>query len=236
MKISIVIPAYNEELYIEKCLASIKKHYIDNICEVIVVDNGSRDTTPKIVRQFPFATIISEPKKGASHARQKGLIHAKGDLIAFIDADTVMNAGWIQKAINEFQNDKNLVALSGPVTYDLNSWYSSFIDAYFDILVLPLSKITGSVILCGNFVVRKDAIINIGGFDTSIKFYGDDTNIARRLQKVGRVAFKSNFMINTSARRLKKEGITKTGFTYAINFFSEKFFHKQITKEYEDVR
>lgn len=236
MKISIVIPAYNEELYIKKCLSSIKKHYIDAICEVIVVDNGSRDTTSKIAQEFPFVTIISEPKKGASYARQKGLMHAKGDLIAFIDADTVMTSNWIQKAINEFNAKKNLVALSGPVSYDLNSWYSSFIDAYFDILVLPLSKITGSVILCGNFVVRKKAIIDIGGFDTTIAFYGDDTNIARRLQKVGKVAFKSNFMIYTSARRLKKEGITKTGFIYAVNYFSEKFFHTQVTKKYHDVR
>jgi len=237
MKISLVIPAYNEELYIKKCLQSIKKCQSDYICEVIVVDNGSCDTTSKIAEQFPFVTIISEPKKGASNARQKGLMHAKGDLIAFIDADTIITSGWIEKAIEEFTDHKNLVALSGPVSYDdLNSWYSSFIDTYFDIFVLPLSKITGSLILCGNFVVRKDAIISIGGFDTKIAFYGDDTNIARRLKKVGKVAFKRNFFIYTSGRRLKKEGITKTGFIYAINYFSEKIFHKQVTKKYRDIR
>ena len=236
MKISLVIPAYNEELYIKKCLLSIQKNKIDAICEVIVVDNGSVDTTSKIAEQFPFVTIISEPKKGASNARQKGLMHAKGDLIAFIDADTVITKGWMQKAVNEFAVHKNLVALSGPVSYDLNVWYSSLIDAYFDILVLPLSKITGSLVLCGNLVVRKNAIIDIGGFDTKIAFYGDDTNIARRLQKVGKVVFKRNFFIYTSGRRLKKEGITKTGFTYAVNYFSERFFHKQITKKYQDIR
>jgi len=236
MKISLVIPAYNEELYIKKCLSSIKRHQIDDICEVIVVDNGSCDTTSKIAEQFPFVTIISEPQKGASYARQKGLMHAKGDLVAFIDADTVITPGWIEKAINEFVTHKNLVALSGPVSYDLNIWYSSLIDAYFDILVVPFSKITGSLVLCGNFVVRKDAIIDIGGFDTKIAFYGDDTNIARRLKKVGKVTFKRNFFIYTSGRRLKKEGITKTGFIYAINYFSEKFFHKQVTKKYRDIR
>ncbi len=236
MKISLVIPAYNEELYIKKCLSSITKNHLDDICEVIVVDNGSQDATAKIARQFPFVTIISEPTKGASYARQKGLMHAKGDLVAFIDADTIITSDWMQKAVKEFTTHKNLVALSGPVSYDLNSWYSSLIDAYFDIVVLPLSKITGSVILCGNFVVRKDAIIDIGGFDTKIAFYGDDTNIARRLQKVGKVVFKKNFFIYTSGRRLRKEGITKTGFIYAVNYFSEKFFHRQITKKYKDIR
>jgi len=161
-------------------------------------------------------------------------MHAKGDLIAFIDADTVITKGWMQKAVNEFAVHKNLVALSGPVSYDLNVWYSSLIDAYFDILVLPLSKITGSLVLCGNLVVRKNAIIDIGGFDTKIAFYGDDTNIARRLQKVGKVVFKRNFFIYTSGRRLKKEGITKNRFYLCGELFFRKIFpqtnHKKISR------
>lgn len=236
-KISIIIPAFNEELYIKECLLSIKKHQTDNLCEVIVVDNGSTDATSRIAQQFPFVTIISEPKKGASHARQKGLMHARGDLVAFLDADSQISKGWIQTAIDEFYNNKNLVALSGPcVYYDLENWYSVFISIYFNILLTPLSKITNSVVLGGNLVVKKDAIINIGGFDTTIAFYGDDTNIARRLQKVGGVAFKRKFFIYTSARRLKRGGIIKTGFIYALNFFSEKFFHTQVTKKYLDIR
>jgi len=54
MKISLVIPAYNEELYIKKCLLSIQKNKIDAICEVIVVDNGSVDTTSKNSGAVPF--------------------------------------------------------------------------------------------------------------------------------------------------------------------------------------
>ncbi len=236
MKISVIIPAYNEALYIGKCLSSIEKNRSESICEVIVVDNGSDDRTSKIVAQFPFVTIISEPKKGASYARQKGLLHATGDLIAFVDADTMITPDWAQKAINEFTTNKNLVALSGPVMYDLSSWHSLLVETYFNICVMPLSKVTGSLILCGNFVVKKDAIMQIGGFDTTIAFYGDDTNIARRLRKVGKVAFKKKFLISTSARRLKEEGIMKTGFKYAINYFSEQLLHKPITKKYTDVR
>lgn len=237
MKISIIVPAYNEEQYIKDCLLSIKKYNTEDICEVIVVDNGSTDATLRLVQQFSFVTIVSEPKKGASHARQAGLMHARGDLVAFLDADSQISKDWIQTAINEFYNNKNLVALSGPcVYYDLKSWYSVFISIYFNILLTPLSKITNSVVLGGNLVVKKDAIINIGGFDTTIAFYGDDTNIARRLQKVGQVIFKRKFFIYTSARRLKQGGIVKTGFIYALNFFSEKFFHTQITKKYLDIR
>lgn len=237
MKISIVIPAYNEERYIKDCLSSIEKNLVKDICEVIVVDNGSTDYTSRITQQFPFVTVLYEPRKGNSRARQKGLLSAKGDLVAFIDADTHITKDWTQIAFSEFTHNKNLVALSGPgIFYDLNGWYSIFISIYFNILLVPLSKITHSVALCGNLVVRKDAIISIGGFDTTIEFYGDDTNIIRRLKEVGQVVFKTKFLVYTSARRLKREGIIKTGFTYALNFFSEKFFHTQITKKYLDIR
>lgn len=236
-KISLVIPAYNEELYIKECLRSIETYRTGQLCEVIVVDNGSTDTTSLLARQFSFVTVVSEPKKGNSHARQRGLTEAKGDLVAFLDADSRITKEWIKIAVKEFVNDEKLVALSGPcVFYDLNIFQSILVWTHFNIFIIPFSKITNSVVLCGNLITRKSAIINIGGFDTNIAFYGDDTNIARRLKKVGKVIFKRKFFIHTSGRRLRKEGIIRTGFIYTINHFSEKLFHEQITKRYSDIR
>ncbi len=236
MNISIVIPAYNEELYLERCLSSVGKYRTDDILEVIVVDNCSTDRTAKIAKQFPFATVVTETQKGNSYARQKGLVSASGELVAFLDADSGISKDWVQKAINEFSRNKNTVALSGPcVFYDASGYYSVLVWIYFNIFVIPFSKIT-PVASLANFVVRKDAIIKIGGFDTTIAFYGDDTNIIRRLRKIGKVYFRKNFFIYTSARRLQKEGIIKTVFIYVINHFSEKLLHKQITKNYIDVR
>ncbi|HEY4513227.1 MAG TPA: glycosyltransferase [Candidatus Paceibacterota bacterium] len=236
MKLSIIIPAYNEEAYIQNCLESIQKYGAADSCEVIVVDNGSTDRTGSIASRFPFVTIVSEKKKGNSHARQKGLICAKGELVAFLDADSAISENWLRAAIKEFTSDSDLVALSGPcVFYDIENRYSTLVWIYFNIIVIPFSKIN-SVVLLGNLVVKKSAIMEIGGFDTNIAFYGDDTNIARRLKKVGKVMLKKDFIIYTSARRLKKEGVVKTGLTYIANYCSEKFFHRQVTKKYLDIR
>jgi glycosyltransferase involved in cell wall biosynthesis len=237
MKISIVIPAYNEETYIKKCLLSIEQYRTPDLCQVLVVDNASTDATATIAKLFSFVTVLSEPQKGNAHARQMGLMHATGDLVAFLDADSTITENWIQIAMAEFKTDENIVALSGPcVFYDLNNRYSFLVWIYFNIIVIPFSKITNSVALLGNLVIKKDAIIKIGGFDTTIKFYGDDANIIRRLKKVGKVIFRRNFIFYTSARRLNKEGAIKTGFTYIINYCSEKFLHRQITKQYLDIR
>ena len=92
------------------------------------------------------------------------------------------------------------------------------------------------MILGGNFVAKREAIANIGGFNTDITFYGEDTDIARRLSTQGKVNFKMNFFNHTSGRRLLKDGIIKTFLIYGLNFIWEVVFKKPLTKEHENIR
>jgi GT2 family glycosyltransferase len=94
----------------------------------------------------------------------------------------------------------------------------------------------GYMAVGGNFAVKKDAVEKIGGFDENISFYGEDTDIARRLSRVGKVKFFLNLYMYTSARRLKNEGVAKTAIKYLINFVSEVFFKKPATGDYKDIR
>ena len=84
------------------------------------------------------------------------------------------------------------------------------------------------------FCREKDALEKIGGFDQSISFYGEDTDIARRLHSVGSVKFIQRLYMPTSARRLKKKGFI-TGYRYVINFFN-RLFKKPATSSYNDIR
>jgi hypothetical protein len=88
----------------------------------------------------------------------------------------------------------------------------------------------------GNFIVRRDALEKIGGYDVSLSFYGEDTDIARRLNKVGHVKFTFKLPALSSGRRLAKEGGLTTGLRYAINYFWITFFGKPFTKDYIDIR
>lgn len=235
--ISLIIPAYNEEMYIEGCLLSIKENARGKLFEIIVVNNGSTDRTKTIVEKIPDVIIIDEFRKGLSFAREAGRRRARGSIIAYIDADTHMPAGWIDILEKEFATDQNMVCLSGPYRYyDSPIFFKFLITLYWYLLALPTYYIVGYMTVGGNFAIRKDILEKMGGFDTSILFYGEDTNIARRARVFGKVKFMLHFFMNTSARRLSKQGYFKTGLVYMSNFLTEVFFHKPFTKKYKDYR
>lgn len=236
MKISLVIIAYNEEKYIGQCLKSVLKN-VTGFFEIIVVNNASTDKTESIARGFHEVRVVNEPSKGITKARQRGLLEAKGDIIAFIDADTKMPKGWVDKIGYFFKKYPQTVCLSGPYIYYDTSFFSKFmIWLYYVILAWPAYFLMGYMVVGGNFAARKNALQAIGGFDLNIRFYGEDTDIARRLHKVGKVKFIPKFYMYSSARRLKGEGAFMTGMRYTINFISVVFTKKPITTGYKDVR
>jgi len=95
--VSIVIPAHNEERYIEKTLSHIKKQSYKHI-EVIVVDDGSTDSTIKTARKYADKIIKLKKRKGVSYARNAGAKIARGNLLVFLDADTIL---WDKDAISK---------------------------------------------------------------------------------------------------------------------------------------
>ncbi|MFA5272647.1 MAG: glycosyltransferase family A protein [Candidatus Peribacter sp.] len=234
--ISAIIPAHNEEKYLADCIVSLLAHRTPNLFEIIVVDNASTDATVKIAAGFEGVKVISEPKKGLTHARQRGLQEASGELLAYIDADTRIHASWFHTINKHFADHPSHAALSGPYQYyDLPRWQRLLVNMYWR-FAAPASRMTGYMIVGGNFVARKDALLAIGGFDTTIAFFGEDTNIARRLKKNGPVHFQRKFYIYSSGRRLAEEGMLKTAGTYVMNFLSEVFLHRPLTQQYTDIR
>lgn len=237
--ISFVIPAYNEENFISQCLNSVKKE-IEKFqinAEIIVVDNASTDKTKEIASKFKKVKIINEFKRGLTFARQAGFLESKGVLIANIDADTILPEGWIEYVLSEFNKNKNLVALSGPqIYYDVSKKILIYQKIFYKIAYLTylfnkyiLNK--SSMLQGGNFVIRREALKKIGGFNTNILFWGEDTDIAKRLHKIGEVKFTFKLPIYASGRRLLKEGVFKTAWRYALNYFYVIFWGKPFHKE-----
>lgn len=244
MKITFVVPALNEESCIRQCLDSIFRELEEKEyrVEVIVVDNGSTDRTAEYVRTFPAALLVNEPKKGLSNARQAGYLAATGDLIANVDADTRLTPGWIDKVLNEFSKNSNLVALSGPfIYYDVspvirilarNYYYLAYIVYFLNRFVFNLS----SMLQGGNYIIRKSALDKLGGYDLKYDFWGEDADMARRLHPLGKVKFTFRLPIYSSGRRLAEEGILKTGWKYTLNYFGVVIFKKPVTKKYNNIR
>lgn len=237
MKISLIIPAYNEEKYIGECLKSVEK-YAKDFFEIIVVLNACTDGTAEIAKSFTFVKVVNQPQKGLLWARQKGFEEASGDLLAYIDADCRLHANWLPQVIEEFKKNPSLAGLSGPYKYyDLPPLYNFFANIGWWLSAPLAYRIVGYMLLGGNFVVKKEAVQKIGGFNTQeVSFYGEDTDLARRIAPHGKVKFKMNFFIRTSGRRLLNEGLLRSFGTYGLNFLWEVSFKKPKTKAYEDIR
>jgi glycosyltransferase involved in cell wall biosynthesis len=244
MQISFVIPAFNEAANIGRCLETIYAQVRTVACEheVIVVDNASTDETAGIAARYPGVIVVHEPRKGITCARQAGLERSSGDLVANLDADTRLPPGWLQTVLREFARDPGLVCLSGPQIYDEAPWRVRLLAGLFyrvAFLTYVTNRFvlgTGSMVQGGNFVCRRWGLEQIGGFDTTIQFYGEDTDIAQRLHRLGRVRFSLGFPIHASARRLRGEGVFTTGLRYSLNYFWVVAFGRPFTTVSRDIR
>ncbi|MEO5808303.1 glycosyltransferase family 2 protein [Devosia sp.] len=245
MKLAFVIPAYNEEALIGKCLESVEREIARSgvDAQIIVVNNASTDRTGDIARGFATVRVVDEPKKGLVNARDAGFAASEGaELVANIDSDTIVPPGWLDTVLAEFGRDPKLVCLSGPYVYYDMSWANrALINAFYGLtyLIYLLNRYVlrvGSVVQGGNFVFKRASWAAVGGYDHSIQFFGEDTDVAVRLSKVGGVKFSFALKMMTSGRRLEQEGVFRTAGTYTLNFFWVTFRGKPATKDYTDIR
>lgn len=161
MKIAIVIPCYNEGSYIELCIKSILAQTV-RPDEIIVVDNGSSDDTVIAAKKYPAVTVLHEPRQGASYARDTGFDAAKSELVARVDADSILAPDWVYQAKTLFEKNPDIdAAVCTATSYGFKpqlvgkalSWF------YVTVLYFRLTKLlTGITPLYGpNMVIKKKA-------------------------------------------------------------------------------
>jgi GT2 family glycosyltransferase len=135
------------------------------------------------------------------------------------------------------------VAVTGPYRfYDWDRLGRGLIRAY-DVVVAPPTHAlvhhvfnAGAILYGGNFAVRSDTLASIQGFDQSIEFHGEDTNLGRRLTAIGRIDIAPDCWVWTSARRYQAMGKRAVFTLYVRNFWSEILRHRPADVEHIDVR
>lgn len=227
MKASIIIPAYNEEAHIAAAIAAALAQDYPSF-EVIVVNNHSNDRTAEIARTFPV-TVVDEPKKGLLYARECGRRQSSGDIVVNMDADCLPDENWLSRGIAHFK-DKDVIAVSGPYWYyDLNRFAQYFFLFTFQyvsrpmntLLQLPLIK-RGGVLIGGNTFIRASVLKETNGYTDTAKFWGEDTDTAKRISPYGRIVFDAQLVMKTSGRRFKDEGFMRLSRRYFVSFFSAR--------------
>lgn len=213
--ISFVVPALNEAALIRNCIKSIQNEARNIVHEVLIVDNGSTDNTATIALDAG-AIVVFESDKGITRARQSGFEQSFYDLVAFVDADSELPEGWLDHALKAIKQPGVVVA-SGPVIYYELALHKRIFSFVFYCLARCV-HIWKPMMQGGNFILKKQALVDAGGFNINIDFYGEDTDTAIRLSKQGKVVFDMDMWVYTSARRMQQEGMIKIGFRYFINY------------------
>ncbi len=237
MKISVVIPAYNEEGGISAAIeALLAQDYSD--FEIIVVDNASTDNTADVARKYSHARldrndhpialkVLSETRKGTMWACECGRHEASGKIIVRMDADCRPGSNWLSRGVAHF-NDPNIVLASGPYDYHETNVVFRYSSYVLQVLIyMPTNTILqwlgmGAISLGGNTFLRATTLEKMGGFNTALTFFGDDTDTAKRAARFGKVVFDPLLIIKTAAPRARFGGNKKI-YKYWLNFFKVIF-------------
>ena len=200
MKISLVIPTYNEERYIKKCLESIERQ-IQKPDEVIIVNNNSTDRTVEIAKKFNVK-IINEKQQGISFARNRGFNETKYDIIARCDADCILPKNWVRHIKLSFENEQ-VDALLGPLYYyDLKIPTKKLFIALVNFLKVFLGHYP---IIGPNFAITKKIWNKIkGDVCNDDKIGHEDIDLSIHINKAGgKIKYDQKFINTLSSRRLK---------------------------------
>jgi len=227
MKVTVVIPALNEEKYIAKTLKSIREQTIKP--EIIVVDSGSSDGTVEVAAKY--ADKILKGKKNIAYNRQIGAEEGTGEIIVTTDADCIHPREWLSKLIKYF-DDERVVCVSGqtlPIKEEGN-----FLDflCYFtaNLILKAVNDLLGKALFRGsNVAYRKDVFLKAGGYDTKL-IAREDSELTRRLSKYGKTIFDMNIKVYTSMRRRKNTGWLKTMRYYLdtpVSMLTGKIYYKK---------
>jgi glycosyltransferase involved in cell wall biosynthesis len=240
--ITVIVCAFNEARHLPACLHSLLAQTRPPD-EILVINNASTDDTASVARAIPGVQVVDEPIKGLVVARETARCIARGEVLAYVDADCRAPLQWLERVEQRMLSSSAPVGVTGP--YRFYDWDVSgrVLIRLYDILVAPATHVLvhhalglGAILYGGNFAVRADALARIGGFDRTIEFHGEDTNLGRRLSAVGRIRMSAGCWVWTSARRYVAMGKRRVFGLYIRNFWSEILRHRPADREHLDVR
>ncbi|SKA13179.1 glycosyltransferase family A protein [Sediminibacterium ginsengisoli] len=230
-KVSVIIPALNEERYILRALqALVAQDYPD--FEIIVTDNASTDHTSAVVRRFICSEaaghipiqLLYEQQRGTNFARECARKAATGSVIVQMDADCIPHKHWLRKGISLLLRGKH-AAVTGPYYYFDAAWIlresTVLVQKWFYPVVNRLVQLNrrSAILIGGNAFIRAGLLEAAGGYNTALTFYGDDIDLGGRLCRFGSVAYSPAITLPSSARRYHTSGFWKVNRKYQSCFW-----------------
>jgi GT2 family glycosyltransferase len=216
--ISIIIPTYKDWDRLDNCLAAVLNQTIDqDLYDVIVVNNDTGDVPGSLIQTYPGVNFLQETRPGSYAARNHGLAHAVGDLIAFTDSDCIPKKDWLENALTLFQ-EGGTERVAGNVELVTEGTFSS--GQYWDrIFGFPQEDyVQRGFAVTANLICKAELFDRVGLFNSELLSGGDyDWNMRASKEGVSLV-YAENVTVCHPARDLQ-ELITKA------RRVSGKYFH-----------
>lgn len=230
--VSIIIPTYNEEKNLENTLKAIRNQDYKKY-EIIVSDSKSSDNTRKIAKKY-YAKVVIDKRRGIGAGRNFGAKFAKGDILLFVDADTIMMMNTLREFVKSFSKRKILGATCPVIPSNLNMKNLAIYLAYNQIA--KASTKTRNPHIGGICVAyRKKNFFNVGGFNESLAAF-EDVDLSRRIGKAGKIFYNEKTFVLTSPRRVEAWGHFAT-FRKYFQFYVKYLVGEKIKlNEYEPIR
>lgn len=204
---SVIIPTRNRNQDLRLCLDALaNQDFPREEFEVVVCDDGSDEPADRVIEEARALgleiRLYRQAPKGPAAARNLGIRHARGQLVAMTDSDTLPDRAWLTKLSEAFAANPHAIAVEGKVFADN--------EGEFDPLGEGPSNKDGGVFLTCNCAYRRDVLLQIGGFDETFPYPAyEDTELAARAQQIGPIAWQPEAIVIHPQRPLTLRAIFK---------------------------
>jgi GT2 family glycosyltransferase len=215
---SVIVPFKNAQATLDSCLRSLSCQTYRSF-EMILVDNNSTDDSRRRVDEFCRQAVerlpvrvITELRPGAAAARNRGAAEARGVFLAFTDADCVAGKNWLSEILPAF-NDGRVGAVAGnihgfPAANCIDGFHNLFtLQGRSDDQIHDRFSLTSGGFPSANLVMRRSVFEKVGGFDESIKIYGEDYDLCARVYAAG---YLIKALCRGEVRHIHRRGLWKT--------------------------
>lgn len=217
--LSIIIPTLNEEKYLSRLLESIKQQKYLNY-EIIVSDGGSTDQTISIAKKYDCRTVVDFMHHHPSWQRNNGAAQAHGEILLFLDADTVLPADFLSQSMSEIVN-RNLVGAGFYIKFNPTKLSRRIFSIIFNFFCFGRQYFAPIGVGCA-LLAQKKAHDQISGFDYTI-YVAEDFDYCYRLSRCGQFRMINSSFVYFSSRRLEKEGDMKVLYKWVVMGFFTLF-------------
>ncbi|MGO4891716.1 glycosyltransferase [Flavobacterium sp. W21_SRS_FM6] len=204
MKVSVIVPVYNDEYRIIKCIEALKKQTLDAAdYEIIIINNASNDNTQNILNSIEGIIKLDCPVPGSYAARNMGINSAKGEYLAFTDSDCIPDPDWLRQMLSSTLNALPNTIVAGQVDFFIDAEKNTeqealLFERHFS---MDQSKnVENGQCITANLLCEKELFDRVGPFNQQLKSGGDVDFTKRVSQSIGQIILNPNAVVRHPSR------------------------------------